>query len=620
MKYGFYFLVTFFIFSCQRGEVSNYKEYLNHNDTVKYVGMNECKICHLEIYNSFTQTGMGKSLSPAVKINSSLANKPNLIYDTIKNLFYQPVWINDSLWIKEFRIYKKDTVHILEKKVNYIIGSGHHTNSHLFEVNGFLHQMPYTYYTQDSISDLPPGYENGNNTRFTREINMECMTCHNAYPSHVEGSNNKFTHIPNGIDCERCHGPGEIHVKQKSLGIIIDTSKYIDYSIVNPGKLTKDLQFDVCQRCHLQGTAILHKGFDYTDFKPGEHLNEVMDVYLPKYKNDNSFIMASHVERLKQSKCFNNSEMTCVSCHNPHENIQNIDKQFFDKKCMECHNVCNEEENVNNCFSCHMPKSSSIDIPHVSITDHNIAVPSNKPNINKQEKEFLGLFAINNNYPSNISKAKAYLKRFESFEKNLIYLDSAYYYLEKTDVNNYPFYIQYYYLRNDLYSLINYHLSIDTLVYDDFKDDVVSLAFSRVAESFSKNGMITNAKVFYNKAIFKSPYVLDYKIKLVSLFINNEDYLMAENLLNELIYLNPSRKEVYLNLGFLNLKKDKFDLAEINFLIALELDPDYVLAFENLALLSLKSKKVFKAKSYLLKILEIAPDHLKANNLINQLN
>ena len=173
MKYGFYFLVTFFIFSCQRGEVSNYKEYLNHNDTVKYVGMNECKICHLEIYNSFTQTGMGKSLSPAVKINSSLANKPNLIYDTIKNLFYQPVWINDSLWIKEFRIYKKDTVHILEKKVNYIIGSGHHTNSHLFEVNGFLHQMPYTYYTQDSISDLPPGYENGNNTHHNFAKNMK---------------------------------------------------------------------------------------------------------------------------------------------------------------------------------------------------------------------------------------------------------------------------------------------------------------------------------------------------------------------------------------------------------------------------------------------------------------
>ena len=213
-------------------------------------------------------------------------------------------WKNDSLYLLEFRVKNKDTTHQLIKNVDYKIGSGHHTNSHLFEINGFIHQMPYTYYTQDKIADLPPGFENGDNTRFSREIGIECMSCHNAYPQFITGSENKFSNIPNGIDCERCHGPGEAHLKHIQSGNWVDTSKYIDYSIVNPAKLSLDLQFDVCQRCHLQGTAILAEGKSFIDFKPGKHLKEIMDVYIPKYEGDDAFIMASHVDRLKQSACF----------------------------------------------------------------------------------------------------------------------------------------------------------------------------------------------------------------------------------------------------------------------------------------------------------------------------
>ena len=133
-----------------------------------------------------------------------------------------------------------------------------------------------------------------------------------------------------GIDCERCHGPGEIHVQQKLSGNIIDTSKYIDYSIVNPKKLNIDLQFDVCQRCHLQGNAVLLEGKTFNDFKPGEHLKDVMDIYLPRYEDDDDFIMASHPDRLKQSACFQNSTLTCISCHNPHKSVTSLSSDYFD--------------------------------------------------------------------------------------------------------------------------------------------------------------------------------------------------------------------------------------------------------------------------------------------------
>ena len=159
---AYLFIFIVFIFSCQRGNISTYTTYLNHNDTVKYVGKEQCKICHVEIYESYMQTGMGKSLHFATKQNSSLSssNMP-IIHDSIKNLSYQPYWKNDSLYLLEFRLKGKDTIHKLSRKVTYKIGSGQHTNSHLFEINGYVHQMPYTYYTQDAIADLPPGFENG---------------------------------------------------------------------------------------------------------------------------------------------------------------------------------------------------------------------------------------------------------------------------------------------------------------------------------------------------------------------------------------------------------------------------------------------------------------------------
>ena len=52
MRY-FTFLILCLLFSCQRGEVSTYTAYLNHTDTVKYVGKEQCRMCHAEIYDSY---------------------------------------------------------------------------------------------------------------------------------------------------------------------------------------------------------------------------------------------------------------------------------------------------------------------------------------------------------------------------------------------------------------------------------------------------------------------------------------------------------------------------------------------------------------------------------------
>ena len=580
------FLISAILFSCQEGKVSKIQEtgseYLNHHDSVAYVGKEVCMTCHKEIYDSFIQTGMGLSFDHATKTKSVIDDNDNpLVFDKDKNLYYQPLWKNDSLYILEFRIENKDTTHKLIQKIDFIIGSGHHTNSHLYSINGYLHQAPYTFYTQKQQADLPPGYEDGNNSRFSREIGLECMSCHNAYPNHQENTINKYNSMPNGIDCERCHGPGEIHVQQKRKGVVIENDK-IDYSIVNPSKLSNDLQFDICSRCHLQGISILREGKDWDDFYPGTKLKNTMEIFLPKYEDGQTFIMASHVERLQQTSCYTKGGVTCITCHAPHKSVTRLSNNYFNNKCLDCHKVCEDNKEYNNCISCHMPKSSSSDIPHVSITDHKISV-HNQTQLTSGK--FMGLICINNENPSSLSKAKAYIKYYESFDPISSYLDSAETYLKKCNSEeSFPLYIQYWYLKKEYIKLIKHVENGDLDKYIKILTvNELSFNYSRIAEAYNKYDFIEDAYYYYLKAIEISPDNLDFLLKTSILEIKMSKFDLAKKRLEKIIMLNPNFEKAYFNLGsiLMNIYKE-YDKASECFNKALKLDPDYQEAKDNL--------------------------------------
>jgi len=242
-------------------------QFRNVRADVAYSGMQNCRSCHGDIYDTFIETGMGRSFDFASHEKSAASyGEHDLVYDAQNDLYYKPFFKDSSLYIKEYRLDGKDTVHARTEEITYVIGSGQHTNSHLLNINGYIYQAPITFYTQENRWDLAPGYEK-TNVRFARVIEEECLTCHNHYPTFIEGSINKVEQMPSGIACERCHGPGALHVKEKLAGKIIDTAYHTDYSIVNPRALSRDLQMDLCQRCHLQGIAVLQEGKSFFDFK-----------------------------------------------------------------------------------------------------------------------------------------------------------------------------------------------------------------------------------------------------------------------------------------------------------------------------------------------------------------
>ncbi|MEO0312748.1 MAG: hypothetical protein RIQ89_2405 [Bacteroidota bacterium] len=652
MVAAFLLVIIFFLVKCSNQYKVKQPTYLATDPSNYYVGKEQCRSCHADIYDQYIQTGMGQSFGLA-SANKSAAKFQSTaaVYDEYRNFYYHPSMIGDSMYITEFRLLGKDTIYKRREKVDYIVGSGQHTNSHLINRNGRVYQAPCTFYTQEGKWDLPPGFEGGFNSRFSRSIQSECMTCHNAYPKQVAGSDNLYTYVANGIDCERCHGPGGKHVASKQKGEIIDTATQIDYSIVNPSKLPIALQLDVCQRCHIQGNAVLKSGKDFEDFKPSMKLSDVMDVYMPVYEGRNDdHIMASHVERMKLSKCYRVSiekaekmaseksvlkpyanAMTCISCHNPHITVKQTGSNTFNAACLKCHAsklsrdfIC-RGDNVgkdHNCVGCHMPKNSTIDIPHVKVTDHYIRTKYKATAVDSIKK-FIGLACINNPHADTLSKAEAWLNYYEKFDDQKSHLDSAKVLLadfdSKSVKRNFRLLIRWSFLKGDYYTIVKYCNMVDHaatyLTLSNTTNDDAWTAY-RIAIAYEKV-QPDSAKKYHAIACGLAPLVSDFSLARSIHLINMGAFAEATTILDSIIKYESSHVKALVNRGFMDAKALNFNRALQYYSQALKLDPDNKMALMNSAAAHFQLRQFKPALEMLLRIKKMDPADGQISIMIN---
>jgi predicted CXXCH cytochrome family protein len=205
------------------------------------------------------------------------------------------------------------------------------------------------------------------------------MFCHNAYPeipaaNQAPGSDPVFSgELPEGIDCQRCHGPGGEHVRTAGRG-----------AIVNPAKLSADRRMEVCMQCHLETTsgripAVLQR-FDRGTFSyiPGQPLADfaIMFDHAPGTGHEGKFEAVSSVYRLRQSRCFRESagRLECATCHDPHRIPRGgqalAEYSAICRKCHAAEHPAGVQAAVSDCITCHMPKRRADDAPHVIMTDH----------------------------------------------------------------------------------------------------------------------------------------------------------------------------------------------------------------------------------------------------------
>jgi tetratricopeptide (TPR) repeat protein len=284
-----------------------------------------------------------------------------------------------------------------ELSIDYVLGSGNHARSFLHRTTrGTLIELPLGWYAEKGgFFGMSPGFDTLHPAT-RRLISYECMFCHNGYPRipqdhEARGNEPVFTgELPEGIDCQRCHGPGSNHVE--AAGRAGAGRESIRAGIVNPARLSRTQQMEVCLQCHLQpassGIPALIRRFDRTPFsyRAGEPLAAFQLAFdrSPKADvggNDRFEIVGSSAYRLMQSRCFRESAtLTCQTCHDPHRALRGEEAdRHYSAVCSQCHAATLARRTPvdahfagSNCIRCHMPKRRTKDVVHVVMTDHRI--------------------------------------------------------------------------------------------------------------------------------------------------------------------------------------------------------------------------------------------------------
>ena len=260
-------------------------------------------------------------------------------------------------------------------------------DDHIFElISVWLHPLQRWAHTS---------YDHHGSGSFARETTPRCLECHNTWIAHVPGTTNEYQ--PDaavlGVSCERCHGPGREHVAfhQEHPG------EKLGRAVIQPAQLSRDRRIEVCTQCHSNAVKPRGPGFSNPvgsppggrpngnsvkprgpafSYRPGEPLDDTYRTAVDEratIQSDGKIVVvtrhpeddhvANQIKYLQESKCFQKSELTCVTCHDPHRPHDKTDPATDRKACLQCHRpeACTDRPKLpaavrDDCIGCHMPQ------------------------------------------------------------------------------------------------------------------------------------------------------------------------------------------------------------------------------------------------------------------------
>ncbi len=350
-----------------------------------------CALCHTNISETYRDKGMARAFRRP---------KPE---NDIEN-FAAPPFVHAPSG-QTFRIARRgdrlvfwrwqtgpdgQPVNVFESGVDWILGSGDHARTYLYRTTGGeLYQLPLAWYSQERSWGMAPGFDRPDHDGVLRRVRRECIFCHTSYPDVPAGADAYGApqvypaQLPEGVGCQRCHGPAAEHV-WLALGGVGSTAD-IRASVFNPGRLPEARRDEVCMGCHLQPSVALPglRRFGRGDFsfRPGEPLGDYfvqVDVEEEGQPPAERFEINHHPYRLRQSRCWIESAgaLSCLTCHDPHRRVPQARRAaHYRQACLTCHqqeDLPASHVDVGDCVSCHMPKRRTQDVVHVVMTDHRI--------------------------------------------------------------------------------------------------------------------------------------------------------------------------------------------------------------------------------------------------------
>jgi hypothetical protein len=217
-----------------------------------YVGSTVCAGCHIEVYRSYRETDMGRSMALASDA-AQLEKVPASV-----NVRNQQLNRNFTVLSRDGAIYQSEyeldpsgaEVFRNTQKLAYVMGSGANAFSYLVQRGEYLFEAPLTYYSRIRKWDLSPGCG-----RYRIQPSDTCSMC--LLPQRTASAGSGQASASGGaMHCISCHDP---HVQPRATSIAYFRKKCLGCHSESACKLplnirTAQKKQDDCAGCHMPKT------------------------------------------------------------------------------------------------------------------------------------------------------------------------------------------------------------------------------------------------------------------------------------------------------------------------------------------------------------------------------
>ncbi len=329
----------------------------------------------------------------------------------------RPVQRGDEYWF-EYRLPDSDAL-LVEQKIYKTVGSNRYQQYLTRDPDGGnFYRLHMLWHNQDERwIHMNAAFLGPDEQQFDDQVsvwNNNCIFCHNTGPepnvtnydellkraaagetvdAQFEGEFDSSV-AELGISCESCHGPSADHVAKHSNWLtrlfytLTDTP---DDTVVHPNKLDQQASTQVCGQCHGQRIPVsveVMREFIKTGpiYRAGDNLFDSVELVWPEsqlpvgghmgdlftlrfWPDRTPRLTAYEYQGLLQSECYQESEMTCGTCHNMHKGDTHgmiTEENRTNQPCLACHQPIAEDVVAHThhpedspgslCYNCHMPE------------------------------------------------------------------------------------------------------------------------------------------------------------------------------------------------------------------------------------------------------------------------
>jgi Tfp pilus assembly protein PilF len=396
-------------------------------------------------------------------------------------------------------------------------------------------------------------------------------------------------------------------------------------------------------QCHLESTSsplpfqirrAEHRPFSYAPGKPlGEYF--IHFDHATGTGHDDKFEIAGGAYRLRKSACFQRSEMTCGTCHNPHDIPRGEAAiQHYVTVCQSCHppsrlrrfgETGSVEHGMNGgatCIDCHMPKRRAEDAVHVVMTDHYIQ--RHKPARNLLADRTETDIAKRGEYRGEV--ALYYPPRMAETPENELYIAVAQVQqgsnvsagirrLQQAIETHRPARADFYYELGRAYSLVG-DLDADIRWCREAlrRDSAFVPALKEMASAAMRKGDLAGAAQALDKAVSLGPRDANALADLGNVYLQQGREEDADRTLRLALELDPTMPRAHNTMGLAALKKGLTSDAEKFFREAIRMQPDLAEAHNNLGNLLASRHEYVPARHHFEQAIRSDPNYVDAHH------